>query len=205
MKIRHTTLRLLALMAALSLTPAAAACGGDEGEGGEGSGDAAAQKEADELTLNGKKTVLTLNEGVVSVLEQNQVAVAPVEPAAPEGAGIRFPITGGTVNAETLAGTIAHAGGLTFNVAGETLEVTDFVADTKSGVLSATAGAAELPILSLDLSGVKKSTRGGAIVATGITTALTGYGAAAMNAILDVKIFKEGLALGELTVTATTP
>ena len=199
---RHRTPGLLALMVALSLVLAAAACGDDEGDRGDGSGETVAQEESEELTLNGKKTVLSLNEGVVSVLEQNNVKVAPVQPAAPDGAGIGFPITGGAVNADTLAGTIAHSGGLTFRVAGESLEIRDFVANTGSGVLTATAGAAELPILSLDLSGVKKSTRGGAIVASGITTTLTGYGAAAMNAILDVEIFKEGLALGELTVTA---
>lgn len=191
---RLRTPHLLALMVALSLALAAVACGDDEGEGGSG---------GQELTLNGEKTVLTLNEGVVAVLEQNKVKVAPVEPAGPDDAGVQFPITGGSVNSETLAGTIEHRGGLIFTVGRDTLEVTDFVADTESGQLIATAGAAELPILALDLTRVKKSTEGGAIVASGITASLTGYGAAAMNAILDVKIFKEGLALGELTVTAT--
>lgn len=193
---RQRTLRLLALMATLSLALAVVACGDDDGEGGGGS-------DAQDLTLNGQKTVLTLNEGVVSVLEQNKVKVAPVEPAGPDDAGVQFPITGGSVNSETLAGSIEHSGGLIFRVGRETLEVTDFVADTESGDLIATAGAAELPILALDLTRVKKSTQGGAIVASGIRASLTGYGAAAMNAILGVKIFKEGLALGELTVTAT--
>jgi hypothetical protein len=200
---RQRTLRLLALIAALWLAMAAVACADDEDDGGGGSGDTAAEENSTELALNGRKTVLTLNEGVVAVLEKNKVKVAPVEPAAPGGAGVQFPITGGTVDAETLAGTIAHSGGLIFSVAGEKLEVTDFMADTESGLLNATAGAAELPILALDLSGVKKSTKGDAIVASGIKASLTGYGAAAMNAILDVKIFKEGLPLGELTVTAT--
>lgn len=193
---RPRTLRLLALIAVLSLGLAAVACGDDEDGGGGSSGD-------DALTLNGEKTVLTLDEEVASVLKQNKVQVAPVAPAGPDDAGIQFPITGGSVNAETLAGSIEHSGGLEFSVGGETLEVTDFVANTESGILTATAGAAELPILALDLTRVRKSTRGGAIVASGITPTLTGYGAAAMNSILAVKIFKEGLALGELTVTAT--
>ena len=191
---RLRTPHLLALMVALSLALAAVACGDDEGGGGA---------DGQELTLNGEKTVLTLNEGVVAVLGQNKVKVAPVEPAGPDDAGVQFPITGGSVNSETLAGTIEHSGGLVFTVGRDTLEVTDFVADTESGQLIATAGAAELPILALDLTRVKKSTEGGAIVASGITASLTGYGASAMNAILGVKIFKEGLALGELTVTAT--
>lgn len=193
---RLRTLRLLALMATLSLATAAVACGGDEGDGGGDSG-------GQELTLNGEKTVLTLDDAVVSVLEQNKVKVAPVEPAGPDDAGVQFPITGGSVDSETLAGSIEHSGGLLFSVRGDTLEVTDFVADTESALLTATAGAAELPILALDLTRVKKSTKGGAIVASRIAVSLTGYGAAAMNAILGVKIFKEGLGLGELTVTAT--
>jgi hypothetical protein len=201
---RHRTLRLLALMAALALALAATACGDDEGEGDGGSGDTAAGEGSNDLNLNGKSTVLTFDEGVVTVLTKKKVAVAPVEPAAPTDAGgIRFPITGGTVDPETLAGSIAHSGGLRLSVAGETLEVTDFVADTESGVLNATAGAAEIPLLALDLTGVKKSTKGEAIVASGIRGTLTPYAAAAMNSILAVNFFKEGLALGELTVTAT--
>jgi len=116
---------------------------------------------------------------------------------------VRFPITGGKVNSETLAGSIEHSGGLRFSIGRKTLEVTDFVADTEAGVLSATAGAAEIPLLTLDFAGLKKSTKGGAIVASGIGVALTPAAASAMNGILGVNFFKKGLALGELTVTAT--
>ena len=189
-----STRRLTAVMAAVSLALAPVACGDDESGGGGGS---------QELTLNGEKTVLTVNEDVAAVLQQQKVKVAPVEPAGPDDAGIQFPITGGAVDSKTLAGAIEHSGGLLFTAAGETLEITDFVADTEAGLLTATAGAAELPVMDLDLSGVKKSTKDGAIVASGITATLSGYGAEAMNAILGVNFFKEGLPLGELTVTAT--
>lgn len=195
---RQRTLRVLALTAALVLALVAVACGDDEDEGGGGSGD------SEELTLNGENTVLTLDEGAVAVLQKKKVQVAPVEPAAPDApAGIRFPITGGTVNSESLAGSIAHTGGLRFRVGGETLVVTDFVANTETGVLTGAAGAARIPLLALDLTGVKKSTRGGAIVASGIAASLTPDAANAMNGILAVNFFAEGLALGELTVTAT--
>lgn len=40
-------------------------------------------------------------------------------------------------------------------------------------------------------------------MASGIATTLTPYAAAVMNSILGVDFFEEGLALGELTVTAT--
>jgi hypothetical protein len=192
---RQRTLRLLALMASLALALGAIACGDDDDEGGGG---------GKELTLNGENTVLTLDAGVVSVLQAKKVKVVPIEPAGPGGpAGVQFPITGGKVNSETLAGSIEHSGGLRFSIGRKTLEVTDFVADTKAGVLSATAGAAEIPLLTLDFAGLKKSTKGGAIVASGIRVALTPAAASAMNGILGVNFFKKGLALGELTVTAT--
>ena len=192
---RQRTLRLLALMASLALVLGGLACGDDDDEGGGSS---------KELTLNGENTVLTLDAGVVSVLQAKKVKVVPIEPAGPGGpAGVRFPITGGKVNSETLAGSIEHSGGLRFSIGRKTLEVTDFVADTEAGVLSATAGAAEIPLLTLDFAGLKKSTKGGAIVASRIGVALTPAAASAMNGILGVNFFKKGLALGELTVTAT--
>jgi|SRR5215207_4141218 len=190
---RQRTLRLLALMAALALALGAIACGNDEDEGG-----------GKELTLNGENSVLTLDRAVVSVLQAKKVKVVPIEPAGPGGpAGVEFPITGGKVSSETLAGTIEHSGGLRFSIGRKTLEVTDLVADTESRALSATAGAAEIPLLTLDFAGLRKTTKGGAIVASGIGVALTPAAASAMNGILGVNFFKKGLALGELTVTAT--
>jgi hypothetical protein len=190
---RQRKLGLLALLASLALALGAIACGDDEDQGG-----------GKELTLNGENTVLTLDGAVVSALQAKKVKVVPIEPAGPGGpAGVRFPITGGKVNSETLAGSIEHSGGLRFSIGRKTLEVTDFVADTESSVLSATAGAAEIPLLTLDFAGLKKTTKGGAIVASGIGVGLTPAAASAMNGILGVNFFEKGLALGELTVTAT--
>lgn len=199
---RRPTLHLLAWIAALSLAIAPIACGDDEDEGSARSSDTAAE-EGTQLGLNGKHSVLTFDKGAVAVLQEKNVKVAPIGPAAPRGGGIQFPITGGVVNSETLAGSIAHSGGLKLSVGGETLEVSNFVANTKAGVLTATAGAAEIPLLALDFTGLKKSTKGGAIVASGIKATLTDYAASAMNGILGVTFFEEGLALGEITVTAT--
>ena len=194
---RRRTLLLLALMTSLALALGALGCGDDEDEG------SSAPEGSKELTLNGEKSVLTLDEGVVAVLQQKKVQVVPVKPAGADPAGVQFPITGGTVNSETLAGSIEHSGGLRFRIGRETLVVRDFVADTESGILTATAGAAEIPLLTLDFAGLKKSTEGGAIVASRIGVALTLDAANAMNAILGVGFFEKGLALGELTVTAT--
>ena len=204
---RVNSLRLLALVAALALALVAVACGDDDDEGGGGGGTDAAVEETEaasqQLRLNGETTVLVLDEQTAMVLTDNGVKVAPVDPAAPDGDGIGFPITGGMVDSESLAGMIEHSGGLRFSAGGTNLEVTDFVVDTEAGTLTATAGGADVPLLALDLSGLERTEEGGAIVASGIEASLTPEAAKALNDTFKVKLFEEGLAIGEVTVRAT--
>jgi Htaa len=202
-----STTRLLAMIAALALALTAVACGDDDEDESGGSAGTTTQEEtmaeSQPLELNGETTTLVLDPGTAKVLTDNKVKVAPVEPAAPDGDGIGFPITGGTVDSESLAGTIDHSGGLRFSAGGTNLEVTDFVVDTEAGTLTATAGGADIPLLTLDLAGLERSMEGGAIVASGITAALTADAAQALNDTFKVKLFEEGLAIGDVTVTAT--
>lgn len=187
----------LALVAALAL--GAAACGDDDG-----GGDAGATTEAPAtLTLNGESTALTLDTATAGVLQDNDIAVAPVAPAAVEGGAIAFPITGGTVEAESLAGSIDHSGGLSFTAGGTTVEATDFVIDTVAGTLTATIGGDQVPLLDVDLSALQRSEEGGAIVLEGITTTLTAEAAGALNDAFATVIFEEGLAIGDVVVRAT--
>lgn len=202
---RVSSLRLLALVAALALALVAVACGDDDDEGGGGSDAAVEETEAasQQLRLNGETTVLVLDEQTAMILADNEVEVAAVDPAGPEGDGIGFPITGGTVDSESLAGMIEHSGGLRFSAGGTNLEVTDFVVDTEAGTLTATAAGAEVPLLQLDLSGLERTEEGGAIVASGIEATLTPEAAKALNDTFKVKLFEEDLAIGEVTVRAT--
>jgi hypothetical protein len=202
---RMTSLRLLALVAALALALVAVACGDDDDDGGGGTDAAVEETEAasQQLRLNGETTVLVLDEQTATVLTDNGVKVAPVDPAAPDGDGIGFPITGGMVDSESLAGMIEHSGGLRFSAGGTNLEVTDFVVDTEAGTLTATAGGADVPLLALDLSGLERTEEGGAIVASGIEASLTPEAAKALNDTFKVELFEEGLAIGDVTVRAT--
>jgi Htaa len=201
---RVSSLRLLALVAALALALVAVACGDDD-EGGGGADAAVEETEmaSQQLRLNGETTVLVLDEQTAMVLTDNDVEVAPVDPAAPDGDGIGFPITGGMVDSESLAGMIEHSGGLRFSAGGTNLEVTDFVVDTEAGTLTATAGGADVPLLALDLSGLERTEEGGAIVASGIEATLTAEAAKALNDTFKVELFEEGLAIGDVTVRAT--
>ena len=202
---RVSSLRLLALVAAFALALVAVACGDDDDEGGGGSDAAVEETEAasQQLRLNGETTVLVLDEQTAMILADNEVEVAAVDPAGPEGDGIGFPITGGTVDSESLAGMIEHSGGLRFSAGGTNLEVTDFVVDTEAGTLTATAAGAEVPLLQLDLSGLERTEEGGAIVASGIEASLTPEAAKALNDTFKVKLFEEDLAIGDVTVRAT--
>ncbi|MBK5116119.1 MAG: hypothetical protein JJE23_04270 [Thermoleophilia bacterium] len=188
---------VVAALAAMALL--IAACGDDDSETTT-DGSAAAQT----LTLTGEDTVLALDSGTAKVLKQNDVAVAPIDPASAGDDGIAFPITGGEVDSESLAGTIDHSGGLTFSAGGTDVALTDFVIDTAAGTLSAsTADGADLVVLDVDLAGLQRSDEGGAIVLTGITTTLSDDAAGALNDAFSVKLFEGGLAIGDVTVTAT--
>lgn len=188
----------LALTAIIVLALGVAACGDDDGNGG---GTTAAA--ADPLALTGEQTEVVLDKGTAGVLKQNQVSVEPIDPAAPEGDAIAFPITGGEINPDNLAGTIDHSGGLRFSAGGTQVELTDFVVDTVEGTLTSTAAGAELPTLKLDLSGVQQSNEGGTIVLSNIPSTLTPQAAQALNDAFGVSLFEGGLAFGDVTVRAT--
>jgi hypothetical protein len=188
---------LAALVAALAL--GVAACGDDDDAGVEGTTTAAPAT----LTLTGEGTTLALDEDTAGVLTQNDISVAPIAPAAAGAGGITFPITGGEVDAETLAGTIEHSGGLRFSAGGTDLDLTDFVIDTAAGTLTATAGGAQVPILDVDLTGLQRGEDAGTIVLEGITVSLGAEGAAALNDTFGVSLFEAGIPIGDVTVRAT--
>lgn len=196
---------LIAAVAALSV--GLLACGDDDDD--ETTAAATTEQAAEEmpasqmLSLNGEDTTLVLDPATAGVLEQNKVTVAPVKPAAAKGGGIAFPITGGEVDSESLAGTIEHSGGLTFRAGGQEVTITDFVVDTVAGSLTSTAGGAELPTLDLDLGSLQRSMEAGAIVASGIQATLTAEAAKALNDAFGVSLFEAGLPIGEVTVRAT--
>ena len=197
MKKKLTPVAILAVLAALALV--FAACGDDDSE--ETTTEEAAASET--LTLNGEQTVLALDSGTAEVLTDNEITVGPIDPATAGDDGIAFPITGGAVDSETLAGTIDHSGGLVFEAGGTEVEVTDFVVDTAAGTLTATAGGADLLLLDVDLSGLERTDTDSAVELTGITTTLSDDGAAALNDAYSVELFEGGLAIGDVSITAT--
>jgi hypothetical protein len=147
-------------------------------------------------------TALKLDRGVAKVLSQNKVKVAPVKPASVVKGQISFPITGGNLNPTNAAGTIRHSGGLRFQAGKRKLVVRNFTVNTVKRTLTAQVGKARVPLLSLNLSKAKVSRNGLGVVVRNVGVALTGTAASALNKTFKVKLFKKGLRIGSVTVTA---
>ena len=197
----HKPIRLTLVAVALAaISLVFAACGDDDDEEPAAT---STETSAEMLTLAGEETILSLDPGTAKVLEDNKVTVEPVKPATAGNEGIAFPITGGEVDSETLAGTIDHSGGLVFSAGGTEVELTDFVVDTAAGTLTATtADGTELPTLDLDLAALQRTTEGDVIVASGIQATLSDDAAQALNDAFGVNVFEGGLPIGEVTVRA---
>src|SRR5689334_14765301 len=90
-----------------------------------------ARADAKSLKLKGDNTALTLNADTAKALTDAGYTVAPVGAAKVRNDGsIAFPITGGRVNAKTLAGYITHSGGLSLANGHKTVVVQRFTIRT---------------------------------------------------------------------------
>jgi hypothetical protein len=198
MKIRITRLAA-ALVAAMLVVPAAATATTDS-----------------TVHLNGVRTTLTTNPATTGVLVKNGILPLPVGPAtvAPrfghDGLALRygFPITGGRVNAASLAGFINHSGGLRFvNIAnGHTLTLTKFrIRISDNPGLTAEVNrdpSMRVRILNLDLSNAKVVKHPPRVWVGSVKATLTKTAASALNDALGVSFFSKGITLGTAQVRA---
>jgi hypothetical protein len=175
----------------------------------------ATDKTAQITRLGGKQTAVKLDAGTADALKSLGVAVAPTGTGKFDAATgtVSFPITGGfaAIHADKgykpgyIAGNVIHQGsGLKFSKGNQSIEVTDFVVDPGTSILTATAGGkAGIPLLSLDGTNVAVSMSGSDVVLQGTVAKLTATGAGALNSTFGVTAFKEGIPLGVVTLTAS--
>jgi hypothetical protein len=189
-----------ALVAAFLVVPGTAAAASGSGAG---------------VHLDGIRTTLATDPGTTGVLVSKGVLPLPVgATVAPQfgrdGLSLRygFPITGGRVNATTLAGFINHSGGLRFvNVAnGHTLTLTGFrirISD-HPGLTAVVNGdsSVRVRILNLDLSHAKVAKHPPFVRVSNVKARLTQTAASALNGALGVSFFSKGITLGIAQVRA---
>lgn len=201
---RHRVLRTVALagVAAAALFVA--------GPAGTASAAPAAPTAATALT--GGTTTVTTGPGIASTLLRNGIlplATPPGRQSFGYSGGLTtsfsFPVTGGAVDLGTLAGTIEHRGGITFlNVRnGKKLTVSDFVIDTRTGVLTGRVNGTDtrVPVFTLDLSAATVSAKGKKVTVRNIDVLLTEAAAGALNQTLGTHVFSGGLDLGTARTT----
>jgi len=200
MKIRISQLAA-ALVAAIMVVPGTAA---------------AATGSAGAVHLNGVRTTLTTDPATTGVLVGKGILPLPVGRATivprsgPHGLSLRygFPITGGRVNAESLAGFINHSGGLRFvNVAtGHTLTLTGFrIRISEHPGLTALVNrdrSMRVRILNLNLSHAKVAKHPPFVKVSNVKATLTQPAASALNGALGVSFFSKGITLGTAQVRA---
>ncbi len=167
------------------------------------------------VRLNGVSTSLTTSTATTAALVSHGIVPLPVGPSTVtpivnHGIALRyrFPITGGRVDATTLAGYIRHSGGLRFlNLAnGKTLTLTNFtiVINAHPGLSAEVNGDpnVRVRILNLDLSGASVNIAAPWVTVGNVKATLTKTAADALNGSLGVGLFAPGLTLGTARVHA---
>jgi hypothetical protein len=154
-----------------------------------------------EVVFRGGDTTLAVDPGAASALQSLGIAAAPLSPASAGDAGLEFPITGGKVDAASLAGRIRHSGGIALTRDATRVELSDFtivIDDTPA--LTALVGGDRVEILALDVSGIQRGGSGRTVTVSGVVARLTATAAQALNQAFATSAFTEGLVLGTATV-----
>jgi hypothetical protein len=163
----------------------------------------AAPAGAASVKLAGGSTTLKLDAGAAKALKGLGVAVTPIKPAKAGSKGVSFPITGGTIDPATAAGTITHSGGLQLRAGATRVRLTSFtIGVDKTPSLSVKAGKARLTAFTLSLANAKVTRAGLGTNVSGVAVRLSAKGAAALNKAFGVRAFTRGLRIGTATVRA---
>ena len=168
------------------------------------------------VQLDGVRTTLWTDPATTKVLLSNKIVPLPTRGTGVDvkwtssgpSIGYRFPISGGHVDAATLAGRINHTGGLRFvNFAnGKTLTLTRFriVIDAHPHLTAIVNGdpKVRVSILRLDLSKATVSKPLPHVRVGNVGAYLNSTAAGALNHALGVSFFAPGIKLGTAYVNA---
>jgi hypothetical protein len=130
-------------------------------------------------------TTLTLNRGLVKKLKRNGVRILKVGSATVRGRKATFPVTGGSLDPTTGAGTVNHSGGIKFKRGKRNVALKNFVVDTTTASLSGRVGKRSQKIAST--KGVTFTRNGFGVDVKVSNLKLTGKTAKALNKKLGLK------------------
>lgn len=154
-----------------------------------------------QATVTGKSTDVVVNPAVSAAFKHAGITVTAVAPATAKTT-LLFPVSGGQIVVATLVGTVDHTGGLIFSHSGKSVTLTNFVINTNTKQLTATAGVRSMRIFDLNLASPKRVSRPpGTVVASNIKLTVTSQAATVLNSGLGVSTFKAGMNFGIATLT----
>lgn len=174
-------------------------------------GTAAVASQPAEIALARGETKLTFTATTAGALGQLRVAPGAIAPATFDAATgtLTFPVTRGTLDPATLAGSIFHSGGLSLTKAGSPpAELTlPIVTLSATPTLAVTFGGASLAIADLDISRLTRSidARTRTISLAGAGVKLNATAATALTGILGAPAgaFRAGDEIATASLTAT--
>jgi hypothetical protein len=139
-------------------------------------GTATIRARSQQVAFSGGRTDLALDPAAGAALTSLGVTPGLVGDAAANADGsFGFPITGGKVNAQSLAGDVRHSGGISLTAGATRVELTNFDIDTAERTLSAnvTGVSGKVAILSLDLSAIERTDGDGTVTVANVPARLT--------------------------------
>lgn len=133
-----------------------------------------------EIVFAGGRTELALDGGTLAALGGLGVSPGIVAPATLRGTTAAFPITGGKVDATTLAGSIDHSGGISLTAGATRVELTNFDIQLPKLLLQVNGGD-PAPAVDLDASAAKVAVNGRNVTVSGVVAKLNAAGASALS------------------------
>jgi hypothetical protein len=144
-------------------------------------------------------TQLTLSAGAINALATQGVILKPLSPAKLVGQTAKFTLNGGIAELPVgarLKASFNHIGGLSFKKKATTVNISKFIIDANSGLLTGNVSImgkplGRMPLFNMDLSKASVESPTGKLVVTNVGLSLTQTVADALNAA-----FKVGVAPG---------
>ena len=192
---------LAARMLTIALAVAAlalAACGKSDERGGPSTLPTAAAP----LTLTGGATTLAIDPQTAGVFSDNGIEVTAAVPGRERGDALVLPIASGQIDATSLAGVIAHRGGVRFSSDRASVVLRALQIDTRTQQVTADAGRGRLAVFDLDQGNLAGTQAGRALRVSGAVALLTPNASHALNQALKVSVFTPKLIVGDLAVNA---
>jgi hypothetical protein len=164
------------------------------------------------LQVNGGKTTVDLSPDFVDALVSLGVTPSRIKPGdlnLKKGTAV-FPISGGALDGESLAGDIFHTGGLQLAVPGTRVFLLNFIISTVgegapvlTGIASVNGDVVDrIPLFDIDLSAATVDAKKNKVMLGNVGLTLTGVAAATLNEVFGTTAFVEGFAIGTASVNA---